>query len=469
MEAVAQEIAERLRPAPFVRIVTHIDTDGITGGAIASEALDRAGISHEVAFVKKLDDAVITDLKRQGTPLVWFIDLGAGMLHALHGLDAVITDHHVPTEREVPKALRGDLVRFTESQDRVLMLNPHLEGEGSDVASGAGCAYAVAKALSPKNTDLAAIAVVGAVGDVQDQEFRRLSGYNRTILADGIAAGVLEAGIDLRLLRREKQPDAGRERIRDPDERVRTIRPTGCRVPRVPRRSGRVPRAGAATAPRPPRIPDGLDGGDRGGRHHADGSGPVLPCGGSHSRHRGRDRREHGPQSGGREQGSADHRVRPSRRRHQGLGADDAGARGPRTRPRRGHAGRKPGRGRPSRGAPRRCRRDDSAGHGGEVPGRWEPGGPGTIGTRRITFLRSGRRGSRPRSGLIHSLSPGRAERNGHRLAGFHRPTFARMSSWYLEISSRGVSFTSTKASSVHAGCCPIWFRSPRNTNSRSQ
>src|SRR2546428_744410 len=121
------------------------------------------------------------------------------MLHALHGLDAVITDHHVPTEREVPKALRSDLVRFTESQDRVLMLNPHLEGEGSDVASGAGCADAVARALSPKNVDLASIAVVGAVGDVQDQEFRRLSGYNRTILPDGVAAGVLEAQIDLPL------------------------------------------------------------------------------------------------------------------------------------------------------------------------------------------------------------------------------------------------------------------------------
>src|SRR5213596_2728866 len=100
MEAVAQEIAERVRGAPMVRIVTHIDTDGITGGAIASEALDRAGIAHEVAFVKKLDEPVITELKRRGTPLVWFIDLGAGMMHALHGLDAVITDHHVPTERE---------------------------------------------------------------------------------------------------------------------------------------------------------------------------------------------------------------------------------------------------------------------------------------------------------------------------------------------------------------------------------
>ncbi len=206
MEAVAKEIAERVRAASFVRIVTHIDADGITGGAVASEALDRAGISHEVAFVKKLDEAVLIELKRQGMPLVWFIDLGAGMLHALHGLDAVVTDHHVPTERDVPKALRGDLIRFAESQDRVLMLNPHLEGEGSDVASGAGCAYAVASALDTKNADLAAIAIVGAVADVQDQEFRRLSGYNRVILGDGIAAGVLKAEIDLRLFGRETRP-----------------------------------------------------------------------------------------------------------------------------------------------------------------------------------------------------------------------------------------------------------------------
>src|SRR3989454_4158089 len=45
----------------------------------------------------------------RSTPLVWFIDLGAGMLHALHGLDAVITVHHVPTEREVPPQRLRDL------------------------------------------------------------------------------------------------------------------------------------------------------------------------------------------------------------------------------------------------------------------------------------------------------------------------------------------------------------------------
>lgn len=206
MEAVAQEIAERLRATPSAKIVTHIDTDGITGGAIASEALSRAGIPHEVAFVKKLDESVLTALRREGPPLVWFVDLGAGMLHAMHGLDAVITDHHVPTERAVPKAFRGDLLRLAASLDRVLMLNPHLMMAGSDVASGAGLAYAVAKAIDVRNTDLAGVAIVGALGDVQDAAFRRVEGYNRTILEDGIAAGVLEASTDLRLYGRETRP-----------------------------------------------------------------------------------------------------------------------------------------------------------------------------------------------------------------------------------------------------------------------
>src|SRR2546428_413142 len=95
MEAVAQEIAERLRAAPFVRVVTHIDTDGITGAAIASEALARANISHEAAFVKKLADAVITDLKRQGPPPGWFIDLASRMPPASHGPDAGVLEAHI--------------------------------------------------------------------------------------------------------------------------------------------------------------------------------------------------------------------------------------------------------------------------------------------------------------------------------------------------------------------------------------
>src|SRR6266702_4496420 len=82
----------------------------------------------------------------------------------------------------------------------------HRPGDRGAAARRPGCAYAVAKALDPKNSDLAAIAIVGAVGDVQDQEFRRLAGYNRTILEDGVAAGVVAAEIDLRLFGRETRP-----------------------------------------------------------------------------------------------------------------------------------------------------------------------------------------------------------------------------------------------------------------------
>lgn len=206
MEARALEIAHRLRDTDRVSLYCHIDADGITGGAIASEALSRAGIEHDVSFLKKLDDAALQVIRREAAPLAWFVDFGAGQVHQMDGLHAVITDHHVPTSREVPRERRRDLVRFAQEEDRVLMLNPHLEGEGSDVASGAGLAYAVARALDPRNADLAGVAIVGAVADVQDQEFRRLRGYNRTILRDGIEAGVLFASTDLRLFGRETRP-----------------------------------------------------------------------------------------------------------------------------------------------------------------------------------------------------------------------------------------------------------------------
>src|SRR5881397_3912493 len=206
MEAQATLIAERLRPADRVGVYSHIDADGITGGAIASEALSRADIPHDVSFLKKLDEASIQIIRREAPPVAWFVDFGAGQLHLMGGLDAVITDHHVPTSQDIPVERRRDLVRFAEDEDRLLMLNPHMEGEDSDVVSGAGLAYAVAKALDPKNTDLAAVAIVGAVADVQDQEFRRLRGFNRTILKDGEEAGVVLASIDLRLFGRETRP-----------------------------------------------------------------------------------------------------------------------------------------------------------------------------------------------------------------------------------------------------------------------
>jgi len=206
MWELARRIAGRLTAAPSVHVYAHIDSDGITGAAIASEALARAGVEHDVSFLKKLDEAALTAIKDENPPLAWFVDFGAGMFDKMDGLAAVITDHHVPVEREVPREMRADLAAFADAEDRVLMLNPHLLGEGSDAASGSGTTYLVGKAMDPRNTDLAAVAIVGAVADMQERENRRLGGFNRQILQDGREAGVLDAHMDLRLFGRETRP-----------------------------------------------------------------------------------------------------------------------------------------------------------------------------------------------------------------------------------------------------------------------
>ncbi|TLZ52179.1 MAG: DHH family phosphoesterase [Methanobacteriota archaeon] len=159
-----------------------------------------------MTFLKKLDEAALAAIKKDNPPVAWFCDFGAAMYDRMDGLTAIITDHHVPSEREIPREARGDLAALAEAQDRVLMLNPHLLGEGSDAASGSGTTYLVAKAMDSRNTDLAAIAIVGAVADMQEREFRRLTGFNRQILDDGVQAGVLEAKVDLRLFGRETRP-----------------------------------------------------------------------------------------------------------------------------------------------------------------------------------------------------------------------------------------------------------------------
>lgn len=189
MKEDARRVAGILRRQGRVRVVTHIDADGICAGAVASLALDRAGIENEVEFVKQLDPESVAKV-RDGGSLIWFTDLGSGSLDTLEGLDCVIADHHTPN---------GSL--------DVPTVNPHLHGlSGAQELSGAGAAYLVAQALDPANADLSALAVVGAVGDLQDAQHCRLTGLNRQVLEDGRRAGVLAWHVDLRYFGRETRP-----------------------------------------------------------------------------------------------------------------------------------------------------------------------------------------------------------------------------------------------------------------------
>jgi RecJ-like exonuclease len=205
----AQEIANVLKEQNKVQIVTHIDADGISAGSLAAQTLKRQGIEFDIRFLKKLDDMEIKRLKKENHDLVWFTDFGSGALPMLSGLNCVICDHHVPAHGKISKKDRMNILNWTEivEEDTTLQLNPHHFGlDGSFDISGAGTTYIVAKMMDKKNMDLSALAVVGAIGDLQDSKHLKLVGTNQDILKDAKSAKVISWKKDIRYFGRETRP-----------------------------------------------------------------------------------------------------------------------------------------------------------------------------------------------------------------------------------------------------------------------
>ena len=199
----AAACAERLLGAERVLLVSHIDADGLTSAGIAASALERAGIAFEAAFEKQLDEASIAAIAEREYGTVLFTDFGSGQLDAIAehkragDFVPVIADHHQPADAE------------TEYH-----LNPLLEGiDGASALSGAGASYLLARELAANspdgerrdNRDLAALAVVGAVGDMQTSG-GKLRGANAAIVADGVEAGVVAEKKDLAVYGKQTRP-----------------------------------------------------------------------------------------------------------------------------------------------------------------------------------------------------------------------------------------------------------------------
>jgi len=193
----AARCAERLRAADDLLLASHIDADGLTSAGIASAALERAGIGHDVVFEKQLDRAAVERYAAADYDTVFFTDFGSGQLDVITEYAAftpVIADHHQPADAET-----------------AYHLNPLLEGlDGGSELSGAGASYCVARALEGNgddedNRDLAALAVVGAVGDMQVVE-GELIGANAEIVAEGVEAGVLDASKGLAMFGTQTRP-----------------------------------------------------------------------------------------------------------------------------------------------------------------------------------------------------------------------------------------------------------------------
>ncbi len=193
----ADLILETVESHKLVHVVSHLDADGLAGAGIVGKALARLGASFRIRIERWLDEKNIDSIAADKPVLTVFTDLGSGNLDILNAQLAdnhlIILDHHQTTEEANPEFVH---------------VNPHLHGiDGSRDLSGAGVAYLVAKALNEVNIDLAQIAVIGALGDMQDKyESRALGGANEIIVEDAETAGNLQTETDLMLFGRETRP-----------------------------------------------------------------------------------------------------------------------------------------------------------------------------------------------------------------------------------------------------------------------
>ncbi len=192
--------AKALKGARTVRVVTHIDADGISAGAIADATLERLGKDYTVGFEKKITDEVVESINSSPEDIVWVCDLGSGYLSEFERNGLIITDHHVPDPRR--KGNQTVLESFDGAGTH--HLNPHTYGmDGSLEVCGAGMTYLLSKEVDPSNIDLAHLAVVGAVGDFQDSSNQRLVSLNATILQDAVINGDVRVEEDLRYFGRD--------------------------------------------------------------------------------------------------------------------------------------------------------------------------------------------------------------------------------------------------------------------------
>jgi single-stranded-DNA-specific exonuclease len=200
----AKRVAKAVREASRISIFTHIDADGITSGSIAYETARRLSIPVEIGFLKKLDDRAIELVRSKADSLVWMNDLGSGYLSRFSGMNMVIADHHEP---EIENPITLDNGRYKLAESTIYHLNAHLFGiEGSTEVSSSTTAFFISRAVDSRNRDMAAISLVGAVGDLQDSRYGRLTGLNRIVLDEAVSAGSVRIVRDARFYGKETRP-----------------------------------------------------------------------------------------------------------------------------------------------------------------------------------------------------------------------------------------------------------------------
>lgn len=178
LEVLSRQVAEAILEHDIVRLISHNDADGLSAAGIMCNALHRKGVLFHATIVSQFDQSTLDLIGKTSNGPVILCDMGSGQAELTSKIkEAIIIDHHKPTGKL-------EHVHF----------NPHLAGiDGSTELCASCSAYMVARQMGD-NSDLAGLAITGAIGDKQP-----MKGANKFILEEAISKKTITSRKGLRM------------------------------------------------------------------------------------------------------------------------------------------------------------------------------------------------------------------------------------------------------------------------------
>ena len=169
-----------------IKIISHIDTDGITSASILVKTLQKLDKNFSLSFVKQLSQKILSQLKQENYSIYIFLDLGSANIQEINDnlkeKQIFILDHHL----------------FQNIENDFIHINPHLFGINNELEiSGSGIVYFLSKTINLENKNLSHLAIIGAIGDMQER--KGFLGLNNEILQDSIDSNKIEVSTGLRM------------------------------------------------------------------------------------------------------------------------------------------------------------------------------------------------------------------------------------------------------------------------------
>jgi len=194
-----KKVVEEFKKIPkneIIRVVSHIDADGISAASLMVKCLNNDNRKYSISIVQQIKRETLKELARESYNYYVFTDLGSGVLTDIADLfkqkKVFILDHHEPEKSDF-------------KSENVFFVNPHKFGiDGGVEISGAGVVYLFASTLDKKIEDFAHVAIIGAIGDMQENNgFLKL---NNEILQTAIDKGKIKVIRGLRLFGAQTKP-----------------------------------------------------------------------------------------------------------------------------------------------------------------------------------------------------------------------------------------------------------------------